>query len=267
MQNAHVSNQKQYTYCKTHWNDKYCFLTLTLIAISIYNPSWLKCTVYTPPLTNIPCMCRISTFALNYLTGHVIPCSTILLTSMEKNPAWEVVSPLLAENFPNFMKLEGSLPRTHEPATFSSSKPNEFVPNISLSDRFNIIFPSTSWSSKYLYIWVSRQNRVCIPFHTFHTHLSLFDFIGPLLIGDVNKPWSSSICNHVHACYCHSWISSHHRLSHYPRTEQYSPLYSVKRTSMQLSVPNWGNKWCVLIFVGVTQKLKMRRLYWIDYEL
>ena len=128
----------------------------------------------------------------------------------KKNPAWDIVSPQLVENYPHFMELEGSVPHTQEPATFPYSKPNEFVPIISLSDRFNIILPSISWSSKYLCIWFSRQNRVCIPLHTFHTHLSLLDFTAPIY-GSEYKPWSSSVCNLPQT-----------RYSHYPGTEQHT---------------------------------------------
>jgi hypothetical protein len=144
---------------------------------------------WTPPFSNLPCMCLISTFALNYLTSHISPCSRILLSSMEKNPSWNVVSPQLVESFLHFMELKGSLPRTQEPTTFPYSKPNELFPIVSLSNRSNIILPSTACSSKHRCIWFSRQNRVCTSLHTFHPHLSLLDFTAAVY-GAEYKTWS-----------------------------------------------------------------------------
>lgn len=212
-------------------------------------------------------MCITSTFALNYLTSHVILCSRILPTSMEKNPTWEVVGSQLVDNFPHFMELEGSLPRTQELATFANSKPNEVVPIVSLSDCFNIILPSTSWSSKYLYIWFSHQNRVCIPLHTFHTHRTLLDFTAPVSDAEY-KTWSSAVYNPPETCY-----------SHYLRIEQQTlfgkgNVHVTQCTQFRQLLTRFNFCWCftepkgVSFVVGGLRIITGKKIYsWSRYAL
>jgi hypothetical protein len=98
-----------------------------------------------------------------YIYSHVL--NSQLTNFIEQNSFLEAYSPQILKQFPCFMKPEGSLPHSQQPATCPCPEPDQSsrCPHIPcLVDPFNIILPCTPGFSKlFLFLRFPHQIPVC----------------------------------------------------------------------------------------------------------
>jgi hypothetical protein len=97
-----------------------------------------------------------------------------------------------SRTFQHFMKPEGSLPCSQEPSTCPYPEPHQSNSYHLSKVHFNIVHPSTSWSSQwYLTFWLFHQYYICIPFlptrATFSARLILLDLVILMILREEYK--------------------------------------------------------------------------------
>ena len=121
------------------------------------------------------------------------------------------------------MEPYGSLPHSQQPATFPLQNqldpvhaptsnllkihPIHASPSHFLNTHFNIILPSTPWSSKWLFPSGFPSTTLYTPLlstirATYSAHLILLDFITRTVFGEQYSSLSSSLCSFLHSP-CH----------------------------------------------------------------
>jgi hypothetical protein len=135
--------------------DIFCLLSLALLCLNILLSTLFVNTPPPPPL-----------YAKSE-SPSLHPCETKLLTPVSRVILEKPIVPQIVKDSPPFMKTEGSLPYSQEPATGPCHEPNESSPHPPtdfFKIHFSVVLPSTSRSFLVVSSFQALQQEFCMHF-------------------------------------------------------------------------------------------------------